>query len=622
MTPRRTLFCPFRKLLFFLAILKTLFSILFAASIEDTGTVTYSKESSTFSKPFRLTLSSTTPGCRIFYTIDGSDPSKDGVVYTDSIPIPKSMTVRACTERKGKYSKPKSQSFIRILSDLVEFHSALPILLLESGSSGKPARNTWQDGRLTLIESSEKHANNVAHPITLTERCGIKRRGNSSSTWKKFSTNIELRDWDGRDKKRAILGMPAESDWVLSGRLKMDRSLIRNDLAYQISRDLGSYAPRSRLVEAFVKTDSKKGFSYRLHYMGVYSVIEKIKKGEERVQPTKRPLFAGKRKLYILKKDSLESGEKGFKAPGIGLMKWVYPQERKATEKDHKELNQFFKRLHQTIGHDQPEKKPDWSLVDRPSLHSYHWMNTFLKNIDGIIASHYFYLRDQGSGPKLFAGPLWDFDRSMGSSDGRDKNPHFWNGSGTSSRYWSDDRNPFWGNLFSDPDFKQAHIDYWFRIRQETLTPDYLKTTIDQLTQPLRQKLEDPFSKRFGHSAALRNFNRWPSFPPRKGSHDVEIGILKRWLNQRLLWIDSQFLVPPQYRQEDGSGFLQTSEGSQIFYCLDGSDPRALGGKLNPKAISFQGGTIQHSDQQPYVARAYRSDHPNPWSAPVKFSVD
>src|SRR5690606_21792199 len=52
--------------------------------------------------------------------------------------------------------------------------------------------------------------------------------------------------------------------------------------------------------------------------------------------------------------------------------------------------------------------------IDRASWIDHHLLNTFLKNADAFWRSSYF---TKGRDAKLVAGPIWDFDRSMGSTD-------------------------------------------------------------------------------------------------------------------------------------------------------------------------------------------------------------
>src|SRR5205085_7403503 len=72
-----------------------------------------------------------------------------------------------------------------------------------------------------------------------------------------------------------------------------------------------------------------------------------------------------------------------------------------------------------------------------------------------------------------------------------------------------------------------------------------------------------------------------------------EVQFMRQWLHDRLLWMDSQFLVEPTFSQSGGNVAAGTqititgAAGSTVYYTLDGSDPRLPGGGLNPTALAY-----------------------------------
>ena len=82
--------------------------------------------------------------------------------------------------------------------------------------------------------------------------------------------------------------------------------------------------------------------------------------------------------------------------------------------------------------------------------------------------SGYFYKPRDG---KLTFGPLWDFDRALGSTDGRDNNPRVWRSASPdygTDMFNSDPifSNPWYSQMFRDPDFWQRWIDRWQELRR------------------------------------------------------------------------------------------------------------------------------------------------------------
>lgn len=68
-------------------------------------------------------------------------------------------------------------------------------------------------------------------------------RGNSSYNYPKKSYRLELQESNGKDRKAPLVGIPAESDWVLYGSLT-DKTFTRSVLAHELWRSTGRYAVR------------------------------------------------------------------------------------------------------------------------------------------------------------------------------------------------------------------------------------------------------------------------------------------------------------------------------------------------------------------------------------------
>lgn len=83
-----------------------------------------------------------------------------------------------------------------------------------------------------------------------------------------------------------ISGLPKDNDWVLYGP-EVDKTMgMRNLIAFSLARSSGRYASRTRFCEVFLITD---GRSLDMdHYHGIYMLMEKIKRGKNRVNVEKR----------------------------------------------------------------------------------------------------------------------------------------------------------------------------------------------------------------------------------------------------------------------------------------------------------------------------------------------
>jgi hypothetical protein len=93
---------------------------------------------------------------------------------------------------------------------------------------------------------------------------------------------------------------------------------------------------------------------------------------------------------------------------------------------------------------------------------------------------------------------------------------------------------------------------------------------------------------------------------------------MKLWIKDRLTWIDRQYPSVPKLSSKSGvvsSGTKVTLSGSgDIYYTLDGSDPRASGGSPAKAAKKYEG-PITVDRETKLTVRTRRS---STWSAPAK----
>ena len=351
-------------------------------------------------------------------------------------------------------------------------------------------------------------------------------------------------------------------------------------------------------------------------YHGLYILEEKIKVGKHRVDidrlgatDLKPPEVTGG---YLLKIDRTGPEEGGFSAAGAGMV-YIEPKEplirlpQRAPQREY--LEKFFDDFDRTL-HGPKWKDPAAgyrAYIDVESWIDFHVLEVLSGNVDTLVLSTYFHKPRNG---KIVFGPHWDFDRALGSTDGRDDEPRRWN----TGRFFDA---PWWERLFSDPDFWQQWVDRWQELRQTHFSQANLEGLIDELTDEIWE-------------AQPRQAKRW-GLQPRGGSYRSEINLMKSWLSNRVDYIDRQLVQPPSLSRADGRvspGTLLTlsaSTNATILYTLDGSDPRLSQGAISPKSLVYTNPIPLGSNVQ-VVARARnpnqrQTDGPRtstPWSAPVK----
>ncbi|MBK7634389.1 MAG: CotH kinase family protein [Saprospiraceae bacterium] len=154
--------------------------------------------------------------------------------------------------------------------------SNLPIIIINTnGQSISDEPKITAD--MGIIYNGQGEINKVSdQKNNYNGKVGIELRGSTSQSFPKKPYGFETRDNTGEDLDVSLLGMPKESDWTLNATYN-DKSLMRDGLAYILAGSVMEYAPRVRYCELVLNNS----------YMGVYLLIEKIKRDKNRVNISK-----------------------------------------------------------------------------------------------------------------------------------------------------------------------------------------------------------------------------------------------------------------------------------------------------------------------------------------------
>lgn len=389
---------------------------------------------------------------------------------------------------------------------------------------------------------------------------GIEFRGSTSQRlFPKKSYGIELWDQNGADYSADIFGMGTEEDWILYGPYS-DKTLLRNVLIYDLSNEIGQYAPKTEIVE----------MSMNGNYTGVFVFMEKIKRDGDRLDIEKlEPTMTASSVIsggYILKidktsgdnnnsdwaGDSQYTSSLGFRskygAYGNELTYAAYGDKRGEEtyflyeEPDHDDINSAQKSYIQQYISDFEEAliNEDFSgstrayadYIDMQSFVDFFILNEISANPDAYRLSTFMHKdRDQ----KLKMGPIWDFNIAFGN-DGRSatntwiyqynqSNPgdlwlvHFW-----------------WTKLLQDPQFRHQVKLRWDGLKANVLSSASINNKIDEWVTYLES-----------NQATTRNFDRWDvigeTLPFNSfvgNSYQEEVDYVKGWIADRISWMDSQ----------------------------------------------------------------------------------
>ena len=564
---------------------------------------------------------------KIHYTTDGSVPDGASTVYTAKLTLNNTTSIKARLVHPGGGMGPVgSEMYIEIQRSLASASSNLPLILLENYGGGRPPSGDYQMASMAIIEP-ENGRSRFSNGFAAASQVGIKVRGSSTGGRSKASLSLEVQDEFGEDKNLPLLGMPRESDWVLWGPYNFDRTLMHNPFIFELSRQIGRYAPRTRFVELYLNTGG--GPLSSADYYGVYALMEKISRDADRVdverlfeEHNKEPDVSGG---YILKIDRADPGDSGFSA-GRQNIKYVYPKEMEMERPERDAQQQYIREFLNQMGdalyasYFKDPTRGYAKYIDVEAAIDHHLLNVVAFNVDALRLSGYMY---KPRGGKLTFGPIWDFDRALGSTDGRDNNPRTWRS--TSGDRGTDFFNyPWWNRMFRDIDFFQKYIDRFQSLRQAEFSTANINAIIDGMANELKE-------------AQKRNLAKWNQRPRSQygGTYQGEVNHMKTWLAQRITFMEKQFVDPPEsgqpagYIQPGTRVSLKSREGGKIYYTLDGTDPRRAGGSVAAKAILYTGTSLQINESTLLTARVYKTSHRgltgsnNPplsskWSGPLR----
>jgi len=345
---------------------ETICSVLVTSSNNSWGTVSVSE--TTVNANDTVTLTATpAEGCKfVNWTIDGVDAGNEN---------PMELVVTSTTEVKANFK---------------EIKKTLPKVYVETPNGvAITSKEVWTEECIIRIE--DELGEEVMNTTT-----NFRGRGNSTWSYPKKPYAIKL------DSKAEVLGMPKHKRWVLLANW-MDRTLMRNAVAFEMARQIMDWAPRGEFVEFYLNGS----------HQGNYYLCEQIKIDKNRVNITEFEdgSATGEDGGYLLEFDTNYQAEINY------FMSQVYgypvtikdPDEEIITEWTHP----YFTYIDNYIG-DVENALVDndfetvFSKIDYSTYIDYLLIHEVTSNEEPKHPKSCYMYKDAGG--KLCAGPIWDFD--------------------------------------------------------------------------------------------------------------------------------------------------------------------------------------------------------------------
>jgi len=346
----------------------------------------------------------------------------------------------------------------------------------------------------------------------LSETGTTRERGNYSRSFPKTPYRIKF------DKKQHVLDAPAKAKkWTLINNYG-DKTLMRNLLAFELSKQLSMpYTPYGTCVDVLLNGE----------YKGCYQLCDQIQIHADRVNITEmtpednagEALTGG----YLVEVDAYADQETSYFYSNKGNPVTIKsPDEDQITSQQKNYIKNYFNKM-----------ESNWQ--------TYLDLNTFLRHflvgeLSGNTDTYWsVYMYKDRNDDLMYTGPVWDFDLAF-ENDTRtypinNKSDYVYRSGGSCA-----------GNMKSFVDkivinnaaARQQMVDIWDEARHAELTEEHLVDWIDQMEAELDQSQK-------------LNFMRWDIMntkvhqnPKVWGSYKAEVQNVRRFIKERLLWMDKR----------------------------------------------------------------------------------
>ncbi len=317
-------------------------------------------------------------------------------------------------------------------------------------------------------------------------------RGRGNSTWDRFDKKPYKFKFD---KKQNLFGFGKEKDWVLMADY-IDNTLLRNYLAYTLAGELSALesSPDCQSVELYLNGQ----------YRGVYLLCEQVEVSEDRVDISddETAIDTG----YLVEMDGwgdtvqvsvpdrLSSSRRyTIKSPDSDVISTAQKQY----------IQEYLTECMMAV--QGGNYNTVLGLIDVESFAQAYIIYEMFKNPDVDWSSVYFYKEASG---KLFCGPVWDFDMSIGNVNHK--------GGGTlqsTETLWTRNNNPWFSGLLSFEEFQD--LVYEELIRWEPT---------------IKAKLAECYDYAYAHDDAYKkNFDTWKVMGKNTWTNPYYIVAISTW---------------------------------------------------------------------------------------------
>lgn len=382
----------------------------------------------------------------------------------------------------------------------------------------------------------------------------MKGRGNSSWSVIKPAFRLKLK------QKTDIYSMGAAKNWNMVPNAE-DATMLRNATMYAWADRVGlKYSPQFELVDWYINGD----------YRGTYQIAESIGIGQERVAISdleEQTKAANAEKLEKYGRKSLAEEEEDlvrwYNIPanpadisggylleqeisdrydmdetGCGFLSErnqnvVLKSPQYATKEQVLYIRDLYQQMEDAVfsenGYNMETGLHYSEYLDMESFAKKYLIEEISKNLDAASTSQFMYKDRNEVSTKLFSGPVWDYDKSLGNGGVRD-NIYFLNEPEELYAAVTPGKGVLWKGLYAQPDF--------YEYMCEVFRNSYL-TTLEEMNLWITENSRNIMK------SAMMNACRWNVFPEAETLQEKEIRYqeevegMRNFLNERCAWLDA-----------------------------------------------------------------------------------
>lgn len=283
------------------------------------------------------------------------------------------------TDAAGESITISSNAFEVSSVSIHGLNTGLPVVVLDTPDAAPiVSKEDWMAGAKVTIYNPDGS-------VDLEGTLSVKGRGNS--TWTQFPKKPYAMKLD---TKSSVLGMAKHKRWCLLANW-MDRTLIRNDVAFEISRRTGlAWTPSGKFVELILNGE----------HIGNYYLCEQVKVDENRVDISKEG--------FLMECDLWYDEQFKFKTT-LHNVPWQFKDPDEVTPEQFDYMYAYVADFETALfDEDSFAARAYLDYVNPESFVDWWIVNELAQNSEiNQPKSAYIYKEKDG---KLTAGPVWDFD--------------------------------------------------------------------------------------------------------------------------------------------------------------------------------------------------------------------